>query len=317
MLTLPVRAGWGRFTIPRMVSRQRRPCCLAGVHQSVSRSWRPRVPSTSTPSAMGVPRVCSRARSRPRSARHGATRGWTACARQPVAWPGRRQSAAPLLPWTGVRGWALAGRQGACAGPLSTREGQVQDARRTPAPWRDARVCGREEGLLQAARVPPWPPEGVLPGERRDQPVVRHAVQAGTAVAREAPLGRRAQRPHPLALIAGVGRRSLEADALRVRRGQGCRDRRKGPPGEHRQGAVPPTRHRAGAGAGAGAVRAIPPAPREGTRPLWAEGGHRLRCRRQRLPEAPSHPRGPWAAVVRPPVDRQTLGRARVGPQPL
>jgi|RhiMetdeSRZDD1v2_1073273.scaffolds.fasta_scaffold652045_1 hypothetical protein len=104
MLTLPVRAGWGRFTIPRMVSRQRRPCCLAGVHQSVSRSWRPRVPSTSTPSAMGVPRVCSRARSRPRSARHGATRGWTACARQPVAWPGRRQSAAPLLPWTGVRG---------------------------------------------------------------------------------------------------------------------------------------------------------------------------------------------------------------------
>ena len=132
-------------------------------------------------------------------------------------------------------GWALAGRQGACAGPLSTREGQVQDARRTPAPWRDARVCGREEGLLQAARVPPWPPEGVLPGERRDQPVVRHAVQAGTAVAREAPLGRRAQRPHPLALIAGVGRRSLEADALRVRRGQGCRDRRKGPPGERRR----------------------------------------------------------------------------------
>jgi hypothetical protein len=106
-------------------------------------------------------------------------------------------------------GCALAGRQGAWAVPRSTGEGQGPDARRHHAPWRSARCWWREDGLSHAARWPPWPPDGGVQGARRSPPVVRHAGHAGPAVALAPPLGRRSQRPHPMARIAGGGRRSL------------------------------------------------------------------------------------------------------------
>ena len=123
---------------------------------------------------------------------------------------------------------------------------------------------------IHEASVQPLPQEGFIPGDMRYQPVVRPAVKAGTDVALSDPLGRCAQRQHLMALIDGVGRRSFQAEAIRVRLGQGFRHRLKGPQGEHRHGSVLQTRNREGACAGAGAFREIHPAQREGTLPMLA-----------------------------------------------
>src|SRR5215510_10632650 len=151
----------------------------------------------------------------------------------------------------------------------------------------------------------------------RDQPVVRQAIKAGTDVALEDPLGRCSQRQHPMALIDGVGRRSFQAEAIRVWLGQGFRDRIKGQQVERLHGSVLHTRNREGAFAGTVAFRDIHPAQWVGTIPMLTEGGHRLSFVLRRFPEDSIHPRSPFALVFRHPFDRQHLGGERVGQQTL
>jgi hypothetical protein len=82
--------------------------------------------------------------------------------------------------------------------------------------------------VVHAASVQPFLEDGVFQGDIRHPPVMRDAVKAGTAVARSDPPGRPSQRQHPMTLIDGVCRRSFQAAALRVRRGEGFRERLKG-----------------------------------------------------------------------------------------
>ena len=55
---------------------------------------------------------------------------------------------------------------------------------------RDARFCWQEKVFIHEASLQPFPQDGFVQGDMRDQPVVRQAIKAGPDVALEDPLGR-------------------------------------------------------------------------------------------------------------------------------